>query len=82
MTKLWAISGDTLAPLPIEKLNSEDRLEAWLETDIDLIGGDLLVIGRQVTTAHGGRIDLLAINSEGSLVIIELKRDNTNSPMT
>lgn len=77
MTKLWSINGQRLEPLAVERLNSEDRLEAWLEADIGLLGQDLLLIGRQVTTAHGGRIDLLAINVEGSLSIIELKRDKT-----
>ncbi|MFT4026906.1 MAG: hypothetical protein QM676_08910 [Novosphingobium sp.] len=58
-------------------MNSEDRLEAWLEADISILSDELLLIGRQVTTAHGGRIDLLAINAEGALSIIELKRDRT-----
>jgi hypothetical protein len=32
---------------------------------------------RQVGTFYGGRIDLLGINSEGNLVILELKKDKT-----
>ncbi len=77
MTRLWGIEGDCLSALPVERLNSEDRLEGWLEADIGLLGEDLLLIGRQVATAHGGRLDLLGINSEGALSIIELKRDKT-----
>lgn len=77
MTRLWSINGERLEPLMIERLNSEDRLEAWLEADIGILDDRLLIIGRQVTTAHGGRIDLLAINSEDGLSIIELKRDRT-----
>ena len=38
---------------------------------------DLLIIGRQVRTQFGGRIDLLAIDPEGDLLIIELKKDRT-----
>ena len=36
-----------------------------------------MVIGRQVPTEFGGRIDLLAIDSAGALTILELKRDRT-----
>ena len=36
-----------------------------------------MVIGRQVPTSFGKYIDLLAIDSEGHLAIIELKRDRT-----
>lgn len=77
MTKLWSISGDTLRALAAGRLESEDRLERWLETDISVLDPDLLVIGRQVVTPHQGRIDLLAINAEGSVYVIELKRDRT-----
>jgi hypothetical protein len=36
-----------------------------------------LIIGREVSTAYGGSIDLLWIDDEGELAIIELKRDRT-----
>ena len=49
MTRLWNINGEKLVSLAVERLDSEDRLEAWLEADIGLLGDDLLVIGRQVT---------------------------------
>src|SRR3546814_2734707 len=34
-------------------------------------------IGREVTIENGGRIDILAIDREGDLSIIQLKRDRT-----
>ncbi|MGY4800057.1 hypothetical protein [Teichococcus aerofrigidensis] len=77
MTKLWSISGDALRPLAAGRLESEARLEQWLETDISILDPGLLVIGRQVVTPHQGRIDLIAVNDEGSIYIIELKRDQT-----
>lgn len=77
MTRLWSISGERLEPLPTERLNSEDRLESWLEADIGILSSEILLVGRQVGTAHGGRIDLLGISADGSIAIIELKRDKT-----
>jgi hypothetical protein len=77
VTKLWSISGKNLELLAVERLNSEDRLETWLEDDVGILDSDILLIGRQVGTAHGGRIDLLGIGSDGSISIIELKRDKT-----
>lgn len=52
-------------------------MERWLAADPGLLGLEVLIIGQQVHTDHGGRIDLLAINQEGELVVIELKRDKT-----
>ena len=37
-----------------------------------------MVIGREVSTPYGGRIDLLAIDADGNLVVIELKRGLTS----
>ena len=57
----------------------EARLEDWLENNPDDIveNGQLLVIGRQVTTNLGGFIDLLAIDRQGDVVVVELKRNRT-----
>ena len=42
-----------------------------------LLGLNVLIIGRQLRTPSGGRIDLLAIDQLGDIVILELKRDRT-----
>ena len=44
---------------------------------ISIASPNWLVIGRQVPTPHGGLIDLLAIDRDGRLVVLELKRDRT-----
>ena len=75
--QLWEIDKESLSPMESASLNLEKRLETWLEKDISLIGIDVLIIGRQVQTSYGGFIDLLAIDSEGKVVIIELKRSKT-----
>lgn len=75
--KLWQIADETLNPIDSSGLDLESRLEEWLYKDIGLVNDDLLVIGKQVATAHTGSIDLLAMDADGNLVILELKRDKT-----
>ena len=75
--QLWGVENGLLAELPKKRLDTEDRLEQWIAEDVSLLGLDLLIIGRQVRTSSGGRIDLLAIDEQGDLVILELKRDRT-----
>jgi len=81
--RLWAIgAAGELLVIPQFPLDSEERLEEWLAGDIGIIGDDLLIIGRQVATDFDGYIDLLAIGSEGDLVVIELKRGKTPREIT
>ena len=75
--RLWEIEDDSPRPIDQSTLNLEARLEKWLRQDIGMVNDNLLVIGQQVSTAYGGIIDLLAIDSVGNLVILELKRDRT-----
>jgi hypothetical protein len=58
-------------------LATERQLEDWIAEDPNLLGLNILLIGRQVQTDFGGRIDLLGMTSGGDLSIIELKRDRT-----
>lgn len=57
----------------------EAILENWLERNPHSIieDGNLLIIGRQVTTNVGSFIDLLAVDKQGDVVVVELKRDRT-----
>lgn len=75
-TAIWRIDAE-LTRLPVSALDSEKRLETALEQDVSMLGRQLLVLGRQVPTAHGKWIDLLGMDSEGNLVVVELKRDRT-----
>ena len=45
--------------------------------DPRLISDELLIVGRQVRTSSGGIIDLLAMYPDGSVALIEIKRDRT-----
>lgn len=73
---LWRM-GKKPERVTFSAMEVEARLEDILAADISILAPDLLVIGRQVPTAYGKFIDLLAINSEGNLVVIELKKDKT-----
>jgi hypothetical protein len=75
-TEMWRIDKG-LEKVSYSSLEAEKKLESILDEDISIIDPGLLVIGRQVPTSFGKYIDLLAIDSEGHLAIIELKRDKT-----
>jgi hypothetical protein len=74
---LWKIDDEKLKAVPSTKLSKEERIENWIAEDITILGIDILIFGRQVMTTFGGKIDLLGIDEEGSLQIIELKREKT-----
>lgn len=75
-TAIWRIDGG-LKPVAMSALDSEKRLEDALAKDLSVLGLDVLPIGRQVPTAQGKLIDLLAMDAEGNLVVVELKRNRT-----
>lgn len=76
--KIWRVQDDgDLKDIKLASIGSEGRLENWIAKDSSILGMELLIIGRQVTTQYGGRIDLLGIDRQGDVSIIELKRDKT-----
>ena len=76
--KLWNIIDDEQPQLITKgNLKSEARLEQWITQDITIISDNLIIIGTQVQTGCQKKIDILAMNQNGELVIIELKRDRT-----
>lgn len=74
---LWRVEQNQIKELSKSKLDSENKLENWIVEDPSILGSDILLIGRQVITEFGGRIDLLGIDRSGDIVVIELKRDKT-----
>lgn len=76
-TKIWKVNHNTLTELNKSNLDYEDRIHRWIENDIKIILPDAILIGSKIKTDHLKEIDLLAIDSSGDLVIIELKRGNT-----
>jgi hypothetical protein len=76
--KTWQIIDGKLRVLETS-LKTEGRtepydLEPWVESNPDIIGPDIAIIGRQVMS-RSGPIDLLGIDRSGNVVVVELKRD-------
>ena len=63
-------------------LLSEQELEDVLSENINLLDPNWLVIGRQIITANGKRLDLLCMDRGGGLVVVELKKDLTPREVT
>jgi len=57
---IWKINAKS-QPLQSTKLESEEKLEETIDTDISILNDRWLIIGRQMITTYGGKIDLLAI---------------------
>lgn len=75
-TNLWKVA-EPPQMLQEAKLASEQLLEDMIVLDPRLLSDEWLLVGRQERTGLGGVIDLLALAPDGSLVLIELKRDRT-----
>jgi hypothetical protein len=75
-TAIWRVAPQP-EPLAESSLASEQLLEDMIVAAPHLLSDEWMLIGRQEDTGFGGRIDLLAVAPDGSLVLIELKRDRT-----
>jgi hypothetical protein len=75
-TAIWKVAAQP-EPLAESTLAKEQVLEEMIVAAPRLLSEEWMLIGRQEDTGLGGRIDLLAIAPDGSLVLIELKRDRT-----
>lgn len=73
---IWKIS-EKPTPLEVTTLDNEQQLEEMIVNASSILSSEWMIIGRQEQTSYGGRIDLLAIAPDASLVLIELKRNRT-----
>ena len=73
---VWTVGAQPVS-LAEGRLAREDELEEMIVAAPRLLSDEWMLIGRQEKTDFGGRVDLLAVAPDGSLVLIELKRDRT-----
>ena len=76
--KIWAIDGSSQANKvtelePTNRTETEQMLEDILVANPEMLMPGLTLVGRQTPTA-GGPLDLLGVDSNGQLVVFELKR--------
>ena len=83
---LYKIKGKQAVKVNQTKLEKEDileqNLENWIENDSSILAEKLLIIGRQVPIPEvKDKIDLLALDTNGNVVVIELKRGRLKDPV-
>jgi hypothetical protein len=85
---LYEVDNDRLSELPVEKfaalkMYEREDLQRLLRSDISPLGDDLLVVAEEFGQWDDARrrIDLLAVDTAGRLVVIELKRTETGGHM-
>jgi len=66
-----------LTRLSLDKLEKEAVLEDHIAKDMGILNDRWMLIGRQVYTDFGKYVDLLGVDSSGTLIVIELKKDLT-----
>lgn len=74
---IWRIQDKRSCAVKEVNLGKEDILECIIEDDPSILSDGWIIIGRQVLTAHRKEIDFLALDRNGHLIVIELKRDKT-----
>src|SRR5262245_40444875 len=70
----WRVTDNGPVQLGSTQIELEEHLEDWIEREPRLAGEGLRVIARQMTVEGRGRLDLLAVEPQGRLVVIEVKR--------
>lgn len=73
---IWRV-GDNPMALAETQIGSEALLEKMIVAAPQILSPEWMIIGQQEETGHGGRIDLLALAPDGSVILIELKRGRT-----
>lgn len=63
-----------------QKIKEREHIEEWIRKSPQTLGENLLIIGHEYDKFENNeRLDLLALDTDGNLVIIETKQDYTGS---
>lgn len=73
---IWRLANKPVR-VAMSGVSSESKLESTLIEDVSILSPQLMCIGRQVLTAYGKVIDILAMDDSGNLSVIELKKNRT-----
>ena len=79
-TKIWSVDDNGTSATRLDTVNqmeTEPLLENLLTANPDMLEDGLQLVGRQTSTA-GGPLDLLGVDTDGRLVVYELKRGRLN----
>jgi len=75
---IFKIDNQKVQKLRIKKFKKEKELQQLFESNLEEILG-VRFLASEFTTSHGGRIDTLGLDEDGSPVIIEYKRDEKDN---
>ena len=74
---------ESMREIEFAELGFQERrdIQEWVAKNPGILGDKLLIIGKEFSgfDRTNERLDLLAVDTEGILVVVELKRDNSGS---
>ncbi len=74
---------ESITEVEFAQLGFQERrhIQEWIAANPSILGDDLLIIGKEFSgfDKTNERLDLLAVDADGTLVVIELKRDHSGT---
>lgn len=74
---IYVVTENGLEGYEHRPLTDEKEIEDFVEKNPSLIEKDLYIIGKQVKTDFGKKVDLLGLDKKGNVIVIEFKKEKT-----